>query len=89
MIDETTLKKNVARNLETVMTETGISQNRLAKHLRLSQPTLSRMLAQITVPNTCDLANIAELFGLKIDDLISDRPVRAKNNLQKKLSPQS
>jgi len=89
MIDPETLKKNLSRNLEAAMAARGISQNQLAKELPLTQSKISRVLAQISIPDACELANIAEFFRLTVDDLISNQPLRAKKNLQRKLTHQS
>lgn len=48
-----------------------ITQEQLAKKLKVSQPTISGWLNGVAVPKTRDLSKVAKALGVSVEELLS------------------
>ncbi len=77
---EERLKKNIAKNITVLRKANGMTQAELADALNYSDKSVSKWERCDGTPDILVLHRISELFGVKLDELISDeveiRPAR-------------
>ena len=76
------LKENLATNLIKYRKASGLTQAELAEKLNYSDKAVSKWERGESFPDLVVLKQIADLYGVKIDTLISE-PVQEKPNLAK------
>ncbi len=69
MVSEKQLKKNIALNVQRLMTGSKVTQVQLAEAIGVKQATISNILRQINMPSVMILHRIAEFFDSSIDRL--------------------
>jgi len=60
----------IATNIKYLRTKKGITQEQLAKVCNKGNTAIGNWEKGIREPNAVDLANLANFFGVSIDDLI-------------------
>lgn len=70
MLEKKAAKEAIAENLNVLMAAFGLTQTELAHRAGVKQEFISRLLNQVMVPNSVDLANVAEVFGTNGDALM-------------------
>ncbi len=71
-LTEEQLKKNIAKNITFLRKSKGMTQAELAESLSYSDKSVSKWERGDGIPDVIVLNKIAELFGVKLDDLICD-----------------
>lgn len=71
-LTEEQLKTNLAKNISGLRKELGLTQAQLAEQLSYSDKSVSKWERAEGVPDVIVLQKIAELFGVTLNDLISD-----------------
>lgn len=72
LLTEEQLKKNIAKNITFLRKSKGMTQAELAESLNYSDKSVSKWERGDGIPDVLVLHKIAELFGVKLDDLTSD-----------------
>lgn len=75
------------KKLQQLRKENGLTQEQLAEKLHISRTAVSKWESGRGFPNIEALKNISTLFGVPLDDLLSDRELRSieqKNNPENK-----
>ena len=81
------LKVIIAKNLVRLRREAGLTQLELAEMLNYSDKAVSKWERGESIPDLRVLVQLAEIYHIKIDDIISEQPegvVKPKINLGKK-----
>lgn len=73
-MNEELLKKTIAENIVKYRKLNGDTQACLAEKLNYSDKSVSKWERGDGLPDICVLVQIAELYGLKVENLISDAP---------------
>lgn len=75
LIDEETLRNNLARNLRYLRTSKicGISQEALARKIGVTPKSISRYETGICLPPSHVLAAFSKYFGYSMDELLAER----------------
>lgn len=75
LIDEETLRNNLARNLRYLRTSKtcGMSQESLARKIGVTPKSISRYETGICLPPSHVLAAFSKYFGYSMDDLLAER----------------
>ncbi len=73
-ITEEKLKKNFSKNLSTYRKLLGLTQLELAEKLNYSDKSVSKWERGEGLPDLAVAAIIAEVLGVSVNDLISDKP---------------
>jgi transcriptional regulator with XRE-family HTH domain len=68
-------RRVLSRNLHSLMTIKNINQSDLSRQTGVAQPSISRMLSEVSSPRITSVQEIAEYFGVGMDYLLT------KNNL--------
>jgi len=63
---------NFSNKLIKLRKSNGLSQEELANNLNVSRQTISKWESGTTIPDMDRLKSISDLFGISVDDLISD-----------------
>ena len=79
-ICEEKLRENFARNLTHYRKASGLTQTELAEKLNYSDKSVSKWERGDGLPDLTVTAQIAEIFGLTVNDLIADKPRRKLMN---------
>lgn len=74
------VKETISRNISELRKESKMTQTDLANQLNYSDKAVSRWERGDTLPDIDTLCKICELFGVSFDYLISDNPLKQKNN---------
>tara|TARA_B110000977_G_scaffold107330_1_gene139763 strand:+ start:204 stop:575 length:372 start_codon:yes stop_codon:yes gene_type:complete len=62
------MAKQLSFRLAKLMKERDISQNALSRATRISQPTINRILCEVTLnPNLASLVALSNFFGVTVD----------------------
>ncbi len=69
-VKENNIEKNIADNIKALRQQFGIKQSDLGERIAYSDKTVSKWENGSSVPDINALNAIAEVFGLKVDDLI-------------------
>lgn len=69
----------IASNIKHLRVTKGVTQEKLAKVCNKGNTAVGNWEAGIREPNAVDLANIANFFGVSIDDLIK-KDLRKNDN---------
>ena len=64
------IEQNIANNIKTLRQQFGLKQSELGEKIAYSDKTVSKWENGTSVPDIRALYAIAEVFGLKVDDLI-------------------
>ncbi len=81
------LKDIIARNLVRLRQQAGLTQLQLAEMLNYSDKAVSKWERGESIPDIRVLVRLAEIYHIKVDDIISEQPervVKPKINLGKK-----
>lgn len=73
-MSEQELREQVAKNLAEYRKLNGMTQLELAERLNYSDKSVSKWERGDGMPDVYVLTQIADLFGIRVDDLLSDRP---------------
>ena len=65
------IEQNIANNIKTLRQQFGLKQSELGEKIAYSDKTVSKWENGTSVPDIRALYAIAEVFGLKVDDLIN------------------
>ena len=84
-ICEEKLRENFARNLTHYRKASGLTQPELAEKLNYSDKSVSKWERGDGLPDLTVTAQIAEIFGLTVNDLIADKPRRKLMNTHNKI----
>ena len=66
------LKVTIAKNIQTLRKNTGLTQSGLAERLNYSDKAVSKWERGESLPDIAVLKEIADLFGVSVDYLLSD-----------------
>ena len=83
------IKKNIKENLVKYRKEAGLTQAQLAEKLGYSDKTISKWEREEGVPDIYILKEIADLYGVTVNDLITPAPsflTKIKDKAKEKLS---
>lgn len=80
------LKKNIKNNLIKYRKASGLTQLQLAQKLGYSDKTISKWEREEGVPDIYILKEIADLYNITVNDLISDEQNKTEKNILPKLS---
>lgn len=75
-ISEEKLRENFARNLTHYRKALGLTQTELAERLNYSDKSISKWERGDGLPDMVVTAQLAEIFGLTVNDLLADKPRR-------------
>jgi len=75
MTTENELKEIVAKNLISYRKLSRLTQLQLAEKLNYSDKSISKWERAESLPDLCIIANLAELYGITINDLVSEHKV--------------
>lgn len=75
-ITEEKIKENFAHNLACYRRRAGLTQLELAEKLNYSDKSVSKWERGEGIPDLFVVATIAELFGMTVNDMISDKEVK-------------
>ena len=84
-ICEEKLRENFARNLTHYRKASGLTQTELAEKLNYSDKSVSKWERGDGLPDLTVTAQIAEIFGLTVNDLLADKPRRKLMNTHNKI----
>ena len=73
---EEKLRENFARNLTYYRKALGLTQTDLAEKLNYSDKSISKWERGDGLPDLTVTAQLAEIFGLTVDDMLADKPRR-------------
>ncbi len=73
-ISEEKLRENFARNLTHYRKALGLTQTELAEKLNYSDKSISKWERGDGLPDLAVTAQLAEIFGLTVNDLLADKP---------------
>ncbi|MBQ8793900.1 MAG: helix-turn-helix domain-containing protein [Clostridia bacterium] len=79
------MRENFARNLTHYRKASGLTQTELAEKLNYSDKSVSKWERGDGLPDLTVTAQIAEIFGLTVNDLIADKPRRKLMNTHNKI----
>lgn len=71
---EEKLRENFARNLSHYRKSLGLTQTELAERLNYSDKSISKWERGDGLPDLSVTAQLAEIFGLTVNDLLADKP---------------
>ena len=77
------IEQNIANNIKTLRQQFGLKQSELGEKIAYSDKTVSKWENGTSVPDIRALYAIAEVFGLKVDDLINPDAVEKSVTLTK------
>ena len=84
-ISERELRENFARNLVNYRRQAGLTQSDLADKLNYSDKSVSKWERGEGLPDLINVATIADLFGVTVNDLLSNKkkakPFLARNKI--------
>lgn len=66
------LKKCIAKNIQSLRKETGLTQSQLAERLNYSDKAVSKWERGDSVPDIAVLKQIADMFGVTVDYLLNE-----------------
>ena len=69
------LERNIAKNIALLRKHTGMTQAGLAENIGYSDKSVSKWERGEGIPDVICLSQMAELFGVTVDTLLSDDPV--------------
>lgn len=75
-LTEEKIKKNFANNLSHYRKQLGLTQTELAEKLNYSDKSISKWERGDGLPDLMVTAQIAEIFGLTLNDMIAEKPRR-------------
>ena len=85
MISEEKIRENFARNLSNYRKQAGLTQSELAEKLNYSDKSVSKWERGDGLPDLVNVAVIADLFGVTVNDLLSNkkkaRPLLLRNKI--------
>ncbi|MCH5187868.1 MAG: helix-turn-helix transcriptional regulator [Oscillospiraceae bacterium] len=73
----------IAENLRRLRTGKGLRQEELAKHIGISVQSVSKWERGEALPDTVLLPNIAEFYGVTVDELLGVGKIRREAEIQK------
>ena len=79
------IEANIARNIKEMRLEIGMKQSELGEKISYSDKTISKWENGSSVPDITALCAVAELFNVKVDDLVKENAVEI---LRRKSEPQ-
>lgn len=77
-MDEAVLKENLARNLTELRKANGFTQSDIAEKLAYSDKSVSKWERGDGIPDILVLNKLAELYGVTLNDLVSDKTPKPK-----------
>lgn len=81
-MNETLLKKTIAENIAYYRKEAGLTQSELSEKINYSDKSVSKWERAEGVPDIIVIAELAELFGITVNDLVGTQ--RKKNTRVKR-----
>ena len=78
------LKETIAKHLNTLMERDEVSQYRLAKDLKLTEASISKMRNAINTPSLPNLIRLADAFEVTTDDLLGRAPADSESQPSQK-----
>ena len=75
-LSEDKLKQNLANNLGYYRKQLGLTQTELAEKLNYSDKSISKWERGDGLPDLTVTAQLADIFGLTVNDMISEKPRR-------------
>ena len=75
-LTEEKIKKHFANNLSHYRKQLGLTQTELAEKLNYSDKSISKWERGDGLPDLMVTAQIAEIFGLTLNDMIAEKPRR-------------
>lgn len=73
----------IAENLRRLRTEKGLKQEELARHIGISVQSVSKWERGESLPDTVLLPNIAEFYGVTVDELLGVGKMRREAEIKK------
>lgn len=83
-MNEDILKKNISEKITFYRKAAGLTQLELAEKLNYSDKSVSKWERGDGLPDITVLSNMAELFGVSVDDFISSAPPKKPIKMTKK-----
>lgn len=83
-MNEETLRKNISQKITFYRKAAGLTQLELAEKLNYSDKSVSKWERGDGLPDITVLSNMAELFGISVDDFISSAAPKKPIKLTKK-----
>jgi len=84
-LDKDNINANIARNIAYYRKKRKLTQAELAEFLNYSDKSVSKWEREDGLPSILVLKEISDFFGITINDLISDKVVKPKNNYKHRL----
>ncbi|MDY0278120.1 MAG: helix-turn-helix transcriptional regulator [Acholeplasma sp.] len=84
-MDKDNINANIARNIAYYRKKRKLTQAELAEFLNYSDKSVSKWEREDGLPSILVLKEISDFFGITINDLISDKVVKPKNNYKHRL----
>ena len=75
-VSEQKLRENFARNLAYYRKALGLTQGELAEKLNYSDKSISKWERGDGLPDLAVTASLAEIFGLTVNDLLAEKPIK-------------
>lgn len=75
------IRKNIANNIALLRRERNLTQSELAERLNYSDKAISKWERGESVPDIDVLKQVADFFGITVDALISDNPVKGRKKM--------
>ena len=79
------IEQNIAKNIKEMRLESGMKQSELGEKISYSDKTISKWENGSSVPDITALCAVADLFNVKVDDLVKEN---AAEILRKQSEPQ-
>lgn len=79
VIDETVLKETVAKNIAYFRKKLNMTQLELAEKLNYSDKSISKWERAEALPDALVLKQLADMFHIKVDDLMSEKATEYRN----------
>lgn len=86
LVTEEKLKENIAKNIASLRKERGMTQAELAEALNYSDKSVSKWERGDGIPDILVIHKIAELFGVTLNDIISEEIVVKKKGKKPNLT---
>ena len=80
-------KNQLAKKIREIREEFELSQQELGDKVSLSRQAITQIEAGVREVSGLEIAKIAKLFELSVEELLSKEPMKVKCNLSKKSSP--
>lgn len=72
MVDYESIKKKIAANLRSLMSERDSNQSEIADLMGISQASVSKWMRATVFPDLKSVINLADLFGVTVSEIVGD-----------------